>query len=655
MFLHHLATIFLITFSYVNNMARVGTLVLCLHDSADVLLEAAKMANYTKFQKMCDLLFVMFAMVFVTTRLGLFPLWVLNTTLFESWEIVGPFPSWWVFNLLLLLLQGLNCFWSYLVVKIACKAVSKGKVSKDDRSDIESSSDDEDSEPPGKKPHTSTTTNGTSGTNGAQEMHTAGLSTSPHPANRRSGPANSTQHQARTSGFSQDLEHHRSQCCRSISQYLKKTYPVRMELYNKVYKSLKELAQNGENFCKQITSILQQRANLEINYAKGLQKLAAKLSKALQSTKKKKLGKAIESEAIKPTHQVLSMQEKKRKSAKKKLMVSTKKHEALFHLVESSKQSVSKKEKQKLLNKLKKSTEKLEKEDESYYQKNLAGYSTRLKWESTLETCYKSMLELEKERIQLLCNNLNQYSQHISLFGQTLTTCHTQIHCAISKVDVEKDIQALMEETAILSTENKSEFLLTDYFEEDPKNTMDKERRKSLIKPKLLRLQKDIEKASRDKEGLEQKLKTLSSNSSFADAKSQKDAEALMDENSLKLDLLQANSYKLSSVLADLEQRPKPSHPCSACIFKWKEKEHSHTYVRISRPLLTTRLEKTVSKAPSGRQNSPSSSPSGDIVTLHEKKEEGWWFGSLNGKKGHFPAAYVEELPAKAGNAATQS
>ncbi|MEJ1278206.1 nitric oxide synthase trafficker [Cricetulus griseus] len=298
------------------------------------------------------------------------------------------------------------------------------------------------------------------------------------------------------------------------------------------------------------------------------------------------------------------MQEKKRKSAKKKLMMSTKKHEALFHLVESSKQSVTQKEKQKLLNKLKKSTEKLEKEDESYYQKNMAGYSTRLKWESTLENSYKSMLELEKERIQLLCNNLNQYSQHISLFGQTLTTvssgggsvsgvhgkggrkqffsdptlpclvlqCHTQIHCAISKVDVEKDIQALMEETAILSTENKSEFLLTDYFEEDLKNTMDKERRKLLIKPKLLRLQRDIEKASRDKEGLEQKLKTLSSNSSFSDAKSKKDAEALMDENSLKLDLLQANSYKLSSVLADLEQRPKPSHPCSNCIFKWKEK-----------------------------------------------------------------------------------
>lgn len=39
MFLHHVAAISLITFSYVNNMARVGTLVMCLHDAADVLIE----------------------------------------------------------------------------------------------------------------------------------------------------------------------------------------------------------------------------------------------------------------------------------------------------------------------------------------------------------------------------------------------------------------------------------------------------------------------------------------------------------------------------------------------------------------------------------------------------------------------------------------
>uniref|UniRef100_A0A0S7EIP0 CERS6 n=1 Tax=Poeciliopsis prolifica TaxID=188132 RepID=A0A0S7EIP0_9TELE len=129
MFLHHVAAISLIVFSYVNNMARVGTLVMCLHDAADVLIEAAKMANYAKCQILCNLLFAMFAILFITSRLGVYPIWILNTTLFESWEIVGPYPSWWVFNLLLVLLQLLHSFWSYLIVKTACRAISKGKVS----------------------------------------------------------------------------------------------------------------------------------------------------------------------------------------------------------------------------------------------------------------------------------------------------------------------------------------------------------------------------------------------------------------------------------------------------------------------------------------------------------------------------------------------
>ncbi|XP_072667557.1 nostrin isoform X6 [Canis lupus baileyi] len=464
--------------------------------------------------------------------------------------------------------------------------------------------------------------------------------------------------------------------------------------YNKVYKNLKEFSQNGENFCKQVTSILQQRANLEISYAKGLQKLAVKFSKVLQSTQKnclvsawawvsegmksaadlhQKLGKAIELEAIKPTHQVLSVHEKKRKSLDNEV------ENAANLVIGNWNQQI------KLLSKLKKSTEKLAKEDESYYQKNLAGCAARLKWENTLENCYQSILELEKERIKLLYNNLNQYTQHISVFGQTLTTCHTQIHCAISKIDVEKDIQALMEETAVLSTENKSEFLLTDYFEEDRNNAMNKERQESSLKSKLLRLQKDIEKALRDREGLERMLKSYSKDSTFPDAESQKITAALMDETNLKLDLLQANSYKLASVLAELEQRPQPSHPCSNSIFRWKEKQQTHSYVKISRPFLMKRLENVVSKISSGGQRLPSSSSTasgvvqigsglckalysfqarqddelnlekGDIVTIYRKQEEGWWFGSVNGKRGHFPAAYVEELPWDAGSPATQA
>lgn len=35
----------------------------------------------------------------------------------------------------------------------------------------------------------------------------------------------------------------------------------------------------------------------------------------------------------------------------------------------------------------------------------------------------------------------------------------------------------------------------------------------------------------------------------------------------------------------------------------------------------------------------------GDLLDIHKKEENGWWFGELNGKTGHFPSTYVEELP----------
>lgn len=41
MFIHHIATIVLMDFSWVCNMHRIGSLVLVIHDCADVLLEVS--------------------------------------------------------------------------------------------------------------------------------------------------------------------------------------------------------------------------------------------------------------------------------------------------------------------------------------------------------------------------------------------------------------------------------------------------------------------------------------------------------------------------------------------------------------------------------------------------------------------------------------
>nr|DBA32530.1 TPA: hypothetical protein GDO54_000314 [Pyxicephalus adspersus] len=132
----------------------------------DIKRKAAKMTNYAKYQKLCDTFFMMFGLLFVTTRLVIFPTWILNTTMFESWELIGPYPSWWLFNGLLLILQVLNVVWSCLVIRLAYRSLTRGKVIKDDRSDIESSSEEEDMAVNGTKRIHNTSSNGANRVNG---------------------------------------------------------------------------------------------------------------------------------------------------------------------------------------------------------------------------------------------------------------------------------------------------------------------------------------------------------------------------------------------------------------------------------------------------------------------------------------------------------
>ncbi|XP_041087345.1 ceramide synthase 6-like isoform X2 [Polyodon spathula] len=101
--------------------------------------QAAKMANYCKQQRLCDALFGVFAVVFMVTRLGFLPLVFGRSIYYESWEVIGPFPSWYFINTVVILLLILHIYWSCLIIAMMIKAWHKGKVSKDDRSDVESS------------------------------------------------------------------------------------------------------------------------------------------------------------------------------------------------------------------------------------------------------------------------------------------------------------------------------------------------------------------------------------------------------------------------------------------------------------------------------------------------------------------------------------
>uniref|UniRef100_A0A1A8AK04 Ceramide synthase 4 n=1 Tax=Nothobranchius furzeri TaxID=105023 RepID=A0A1A8AK04_NOTFU len=149
--IHHLATIYLLSFSYCANYIRIGTLVMLLHDSSDILLESAKMFNYgTGWRKMCDSLFVVFAVVFLVTRLVIFPSKIIRNTLLLSMEAFEPFPGYYFFNILLMVLQVLHIFWACLILRMVCKFL-KGKLEKDERSDEESGVEEEEEEKGGEE------------------------------------------------------------------------------------------------------------------------------------------------------------------------------------------------------------------------------------------------------------------------------------------------------------------------------------------------------------------------------------------------------------------------------------------------------------------------------------------------------------------------
>uniref|UniRef100_A0A8B9JBZ0 Nitric oxide synthase trafficking n=1 Tax=Astyanax mexicanus TaxID=7994 RepID=A0A8B9JBZ0_ASTMX len=312
--------------------------------------------------------------------------------------------------------------------------------------------------------------------------------------------------------------------------------------YSLLYEDLKRFSKNGETFCKELVTVFQQRSELEINYAKGLQKLAGKLikvSKAMSNNSTynawslvsnemfsiadahRILGHALQQDTVLEIRQILDEHTKRKKpldntieksgklvvtnwneqlKVKKKLSALTREHEALFSFVEKNKQICTEKEKQKMFNRLTKSAELQVKVDEEYFNMNMDGHKMRLKWENTLKSCYQIIQELEKQRIETLCSTLNKYSLHMSSYSQTLLQSEKQIEEAIGRVDVEKDLQTLVEDTCVTAEDTEAEFLMADYFEEDGRTIMGRERRRDALKIKLQRLEEWITRTKEDKD-----------------------------------------------------------------------------------------------------------------------------------------------------------
>jgi ceramide synthetase len=123
MFIHHIVTVMLLCFSWACNLVRIGTLVLVIHDFADVPLEGAKLARYVRNDTVSNIVFAVFTVSWIVSRLGLLPYRVIAYSSHYALEVVPMFPAYWIFNALLCALQVLHIVWTWLILRIAYNAI----------------------------------------------------------------------------------------------------------------------------------------------------------------------------------------------------------------------------------------------------------------------------------------------------------------------------------------------------------------------------------------------------------------------------------------------------------------------------------------------------------------------------------------------------
>ncbi|XP_021951638.1 ceramide synthase 2 [Folsomia candida] len=138
MFAHHVVTLTLMALGWFVNLTRMACIILLLHDTSDIFLEAAKMGTYVKKKTFADVTFSLFAIVWIITRLWIFPFYIAHSSMIEAPKIIPMFPAYYVFNGMVAFLIGLHVFWTYFIFKVIRKALASGEVT-DTRSSSESS------------------------------------------------------------------------------------------------------------------------------------------------------------------------------------------------------------------------------------------------------------------------------------------------------------------------------------------------------------------------------------------------------------------------------------------------------------------------------------------------------------------------------------
>ncbi|KAJ7094674.1 longevity assurance proteins LAG1 LAC1, partial [Mycena belliarum] len=151
---HHIVTLWLVGWSYLINLTLIGNAVYMSMDIPDMCLAVSKIMNYIQWERTKVVTFVFFVCTWTYFRhyLNLVILWSVWTEFHlipeqaRKWapEAGSWLADWMQYQVFIpiVLLQALNLFWYFLVLRIAYRAITASKID-DDRSDGEGDDEDE--------------------------------------------------------------------------------------------------------------------------------------------------------------------------------------------------------------------------------------------------------------------------------------------------------------------------------------------------------------------------------------------------------------------------------------------------------------------------------------------------------------------------------
>ncbi|RLU23069.1 hypothetical protein DMN91_005347 [Ooceraea biroi] len=436
------------------------------------------------------------------------------------------------------------------------------------------------------------------------------------------------------------------------------------------FEDVRRYIKQGGDFCKELASILHERAELEANYAKGLSKLSSKLTKACakdqggnstggvneawrcvgeemeaaaeahrlwgialseQLAKPLRVGvaeaqgrsrKAIENSVDKASKSLQEWRGIASKS-KKQSFASARENERLQDLarlqtISQTQQSNNKlsnhhmteKEASKLETRRRKAEDSSRRADTEFYTVSVRAERARLEYESTVRKGAKQMELLEEERLSALKDFANVYLAHLQALAPRLQQSADRLLTPVRGCNVSQDLETLKNLVRRMDSNDvtNAEQLLPDFYAEHVTLAMNRERRKQALVRVLHLIRQDLERERRGREGLETLHRAFIKTPAFAaDESTQNVTDKLHHMRSMLL-YLEAARYKVGGTLAEVEGSKRGKHPLSDHILVSRDKQG---------------LQQSVLKIPSWAKNESFEIQDGDDeLEMHLAKDQ---------------------------------